>query len=153
MKADVELRGPRPEDLPWIYSSWIRSWTGTDAFRRTCQSCGARTGPDRTWACQATHTLATALMKRDGTQVIVACNPKDMDQMLGYVVAEPERRVLHWIYVKHPFRRLGIGRNLVLAAFGGVGKGFGVLKVTHWTPHAEKVKDAWVLEPDSRALR
>jgi hypothetical protein len=54
------------------------------------------------------------------TKVLIVCNPEDRDQIYGYGVGgksiDPASNapvgVIHWIYVKHPFRDNGIGRAL-----------------------------------------
>lgn len=41
-------------------------------------------------------------------RTVMAVSHEDPDQLFGYVCAEPDRNVLHYAYVKMPFRRLGI---------------------------------------------
>lgn len=53
-------------------------------------------------------------MLSDGV-TIVACNPDSTDQIFGWVNAIPSEvgiTVFNYVYVKHPYRRLGIGGML-----------------------------------------
>lgn len=56
------------------------------------------------------------LLERVSTVVKVAVAPLESGErrVMGYYVAEPERRILHWLYVKKDYRRpLGLGRELL----------------------------------------
>jgi GNAT superfamily N-acetyltransferase len=50
-----------------------------------------------------------------GARVMVAFTetPDGERRVLGYSVSEPERRLLHWLYVKRDFRGMGIGQRLL----------------------------------------
>lgn len=60
--------------------------------------------------------------------VLVAVNKEDTDQLIGHVVYE-KPNILHYVYTKGPFRRLGIARSLIDAALSDAG---GDIIVTHW---------------------
>ena len=40
------------------------------------------------------------------------------DEYVGFIVGEPEIRRLHWVYVKKPYRQIGVGKALLKAVFG-----------------------------------
>lgn len=44
--------------------------------------------------------------------VTIACDGDDPDQLFGFVVHELVAMV-HWVYVKAPFRRMGIARKML----------------------------------------
>lgn len=44
--------------------------------------------------------------------VMFACDLHDPSVIFGYVVWEPD--VLHWVYVKHPIRRMKVATNLLI---------------------------------------
>ena len=49
------------------------------------------------------------------SEVAVACNPENIGQIFGWAAGESleqSRPILHYVYVKCSFRRLGIGRAL-----------------------------------------
>ena len=64
------------------------------------------------------------------SQCLVACKSDDRDHILGYIVFDPPD-ICHYIYVKTPFRRLGIARRLVTAAFPRR-QDYDII-VTHWS--------------------
>jgi GNAT superfamily N-acetyltransferase len=51
---------------------------------------------------------------------IVLCSEEDTAQIIGYVVFG-SGPVLHYVYVKQPFRRMGLGRHLVREVVERVG--------------------------------
>ena len=61
-----------------------------------------------------------------GPRVVLVAHPEgDEDTILGWTCAELD--VLHYVYVKAPFRRLGIARTLL-------GRYKPLTTCTHWTP-------------------
>lgn len=99
------VRGPGEEDLPFIFNSWLKS------FRDSPQVQGV---PNTLYYAEQ-HALIGQLLK--DSYVLIACNPDDPGQIYGYAVGcakpEPDHSVLHWVYVKHPFRNFGIAKALV----------------------------------------
>ena len=49
--------------------------------------------------------------------LLVACDPDDPDVIWGYVAFDQENPVLHFVYVKGAFRKMGIGTRLMDEAF------------------------------------
>ena len=49
--------------------------------------------------------------------LLVACDPEDPDVIWGYVAFDTKDPVLHFVYVKGAFRRMGIGTRLMEEAF------------------------------------
>ena len=49
--------------------------------------------------------------------LLVACDPEDTDVLWGYVAFDQVDPVLHFVYVKGAFRRMGIGTRLMEEAF------------------------------------
>lgn len=84
----------------------------------------------------AQHKLIEALLKR--CTVLVACSTTDNTQLMGYVVVEhiDDVPVLHYAYVKHAFRGLGIA-TLLLTSAEVTGSGF----YTHRTDSAIRIFD------------
>lgn len=72
------------------------------------------------------------------TECIVACHVDDPDQIFGYRIGS--KPIIHYVYVKWPFRRLGIAKQL-LADYN---LGNGATVVTHqprgWSKLAEKYR-------------
>jgi ribosomal protein S18 acetylase RimI-like enzyme len=66
------------------------------------------------WPCQ--HELVRQLLERAHT--IVACDPEDPQHVYGCIVVQAEAPVIHWLYVKGSYRRVGLATALVTATFG-----------------------------------
>lgn len=62
------------------------------------------------------HAASREIVER-GARVIVMYIPLEDGgrRIAGYSVSEPERRVLHWLYVKKDYRGHGFGRRLLQA--------------------------------------
>lgn len=94
-------------DLALIRSSWMRSLRESQTHRDVEASVYKTNQP----------LIINGLIRRSLT--IMAVNPEDPTQIFGYVVATPTTSnvcVLHWLYVKSAFRKLGIGSALVREA-------------------------------------
>lgn len=105
----VRLRPMREADLNFIRSSWLRS--------------NARTIPDGLVGRDAYFALhwevAMALLDRPRTRCVMAVSRDDEDHLVGWACGEaaeesrPVRGLVHYAYVKKPFRRNGVARALV----------------------------------------
>lgn len=112
--SDLLVRPSTAADAAFILDSWLKSYrTALDHVP----------GPIY-WRFQ--RETVERLLSR--SEVLVACNPESPEQVFGYAVAESRGpvRVIHYLYVKHPFRGMGIGRSL-LGLIGGHG--------AHYTHH------------------
>lgn len=93
-------------DVRFILSSWLRShrvaplaraWTNTVYYR--------------VWQAVARRLMDRATS--GDVVVLVACNSEYPDQVFGWAAYEQRRHLLHYVYVKFPFRRNGIARELL----------------------------------------
>lgn len=98
------LRGPVPEDLPFIMKSWMS---------KTRHCSFVRNIPNDVFTVEH-HNLVEKLLRR--SNVLVACNPQSSDHVYGYLVWEPEPLYIHFIFVKSVFRKLGVARHLLSEA-------------------------------------
>lgn len=100
MKVPVLIRPAKSEDVNFIKNSWSQS------FRKSMQQMESSLYNDY----HDRHMVG--LMER--CHCFVACNPDDHYQIYGWVLFEAVKGIgiLHYIYVKHPFRRYGIGTKL-----------------------------------------
>jgi GNAT superfamily N-acetyltransferase len=72
------------------------------------------------------------------SKVLLAKNQEDDEQIFGYIVAEtlsPDRPIVHYCYVKEPFRRLGIASKLY-ATVTPLGEG---AWASHWNRRIAKL--------------
>tara|TARA_R100000656_G_C3887637_1_gene115846 strand:- start:72 stop:533 length:462 start_codon:yes stop_codon:yes gene_type:complete len=122
----VRLRTLTEEDKPFIFNSWLKSYRFSHFGEKITN----------TIYFEDHHKIIENILKN--AQVVVACNEKDPSQVYGYVVGGDEEGilVLHFIYVKHTFRNMGMGKTL-LDAMGHDKEKAGVY--THHTRMADKL--------------
>jgi len=101
----IRIRPAIEEDIPFIFSTWLKS------FRDSFFAQNIST----TIYYAEHHKVVERLLK--SCSVFVACSDKDISQLYGYICAEEIDSILvvHYVYVKHSFRWLGIGRQLLNA--------------------------------------
>lgn len=100
----THIRQGTIDDASFIYSSWLRSYRDHSSYADFIPK-------EIYYKCQA--RVIENLLKNCG--VSIACNPEDNEQIFGYVVYSPSNigvSIIHYIYVKHPYRRLGIATTL-----------------------------------------
>lgn len=157
------LVGFRPmveDDRRFIMSSWLRGFHQAGDWPR-------RLGTDRCpqgvpcGCCRFTHRrffdehgpVLEKLLAR--STVTIACNPADEKQVLGYVVAE--QGVLHWLFVKAPFRwdpeaeahpRIGTALMEQAGLLVFRGRDYYRTKCSHWTKQAGRLPWSWGLVYD-----
>lgn len=114
----VTLRQAGAEDLNFIYFSWLRDARAADSGPL----------PDDLWFPAHRELISRALA--DPAVVVLIAHPVDAaDQILGYVVAEPDK-VLLWVHVKEKFRGKGLALRLMTAARAST------VPASWWTPSA-----------------
>ncbi len=64
------------------------------------------------------HAVIEFLLKK--SLCYVACDRAYPDQIVGYIIGElnNNQTILHWIYVKSGFRKMGIAKKLIQALRG-----------------------------------
>ena len=123
---NCRLRPLTEEDYPFLYNSWLKSYRFSPFAERITN----------TIYFEDHHKLIEKII--DNSKTLIACNPSDPSQLYGYIVAGEEEGVLvvHFVYVKHTFRNMGIGKTL-LDAMGHDKEKAGVY--THHTRMADKL--------------
>jgi ribosomal protein S18 acetylase RimI-like enzyme len=101
----IRLRPATEEDVPFVFNSWLKSYRSSVATKHI----------SNTIFFAEQHKIIEALVIQN--QVIMACNDKDPTQVYGYICAGQVDGIftLHFVYVKHSFRNLGIGKMLLNA--------------------------------------
>lgn len=99
----ISLRPATSEDVSFIFSSWLKSYRGSPFARNVANEI----------YFNEHHLLIEKLVREN--EVIIACNNEDENQIYGYIVAGKTESIftLHYIYVKHNFRSMGIGAALL----------------------------------------
>lgn len=99
----VMVRKAVPTDIPFLFNSWLKSYRDS------------RFASSITTTIYYTehHKVVERLLKT--CDVFVACNPQDQLELYGYICAEKVDGILviHYVYTKHTYRRLGIGKALL----------------------------------------
>lgn len=103
MTPKIVLRDAVPEDVSFIFNSWLKSYRGSRAVAGIVSSV----------FFAEHHRVLERIMK--SCKVIVACNPEDTSQIYGYIVHEMVSGVdvFHYAYVKHTFRRMGLAKAML----------------------------------------
>ncbi len=104
MPDEIVLRDVRQEDMPFIFKSWVRSYTSALAKSLAAPLC-------KSDLFGAVQIVVDRVIARPETRIVVAQDATVDDQLWGFVVYEPGD-LLHFIYVKHLARRRGIGTRL-----------------------------------------
>lgn len=101
---DIIYRPAQTEDIPFILDSWLKSW-------RVCDAAGTIRN-DLYYATQ--RATIEGLIGR-GAEFIVASPTNKPEHILGWVCYEhnPEFALVHYLYVKDPYVRLGLQAELV----------------------------------------
>lgn len=104
-ESPYAIRPVNEKDFPFILQSWVRTYTNNREWGPLSPRCVAR----------AVHGSILGLLNRPGVEVRVATDPRNHFFIFGYVVFDTsfEHPVLHWVYVKELYRRVGIGAELV----------------------------------------
>ncbi len=102
MSEEILLRRGENGDVPFITSSWLKSFRDAPSVA----------GVPNTAYYYYQHKILEEILP--DAEVWVACNVDRHDQALGWICAFPakEALILHYCYVKQPFRRLGVAEML-----------------------------------------
>ena len=103
MKPDILYRDARPTDANFVISSWLESYRSSDYAKHM---------PKSVYFDNYKHVVTKLL---SNARVIIACNPEDWDQIFGYISFSdivPHAPVLHYMYVKYPFRKMRIAEGM-----------------------------------------
>lgn len=99
---NIKIRKAISEDASFIFNSWLKSYRKSAFANIVCS----------TVYFSEHHKVIEKLLQ--SCDVYVACNVEDPSQLYGYVVSEKKDGVdiIHYVYVKHTFRKLGIAKTL-----------------------------------------
>lgn len=120
MLTSVSIRDAQPSDLPFIYSSWLKSYKHDSKLGRSIRS---------SIFFENYREVLDKLLLNSSIKIISA--PNDSNVILGYLVYSYDLNkdlIIHYCFVKQPFRRLGLANTLI----NSVNLGFRVI-CTHIT--------------------
>jgi len=103
-KQQFHIRAATQTDVPFLADSWIehlRAFSGGTRKRDV-------------------RPVVVGIIQTSGIQAAVLVASDDPNFILGYIIYETfeHRNVVHWVHLKHQFRRFGLGRRLIESAFG-----------------------------------
>ena len=104
--AEVEVRLAYLEDVPFIFSTWLKSYRYASTFARKISN-------DIYY--KRHHLVIDLILKRAGSTVLVAHPVGEPNVILGYLVTERQpdgEDVIHFTYIKKSFRQMGVARAL-----------------------------------------
>lgn len=111
-----EIRTAKPEDLDFIYATWLKSYRHNSQFAKKLTN---------EVFFEMHHKVIDAFIVRGG--LVCVAHPKgEPDVILGYICTEPTLPLVQYIYVKKPFRKMGIAKALYKTAQEPT-------MFTHWT--------------------
>lgn len=101
-----KLRGPQKSDINFILSSWLKSFYSSKYNLINDQFFFA---PDY-WKYM--KLLIQHIINKSLITVLV--NPEDTDQIYGWACYQiiDSKLIIHWVYVKYTFRKLGFGKHI-----------------------------------------
>ena len=109
---DLLVRDALPGEENFVYNSWLHSYRSS-SFARPIDS--------KTYYAFH-HAVIERLLSRTTTSILIAAHAMTPDVILGYLIVETPATmplgcatmpIAHFVYVKQPFRRLGIGKALL----------------------------------------
>ena len=126
----VYIREAGYKDVNFILNSWQRS------FKHSLKDCS-----ESIYNAKHEKLIIKLLSK---CQCLMAVNPEDLYQIYGWVCfdALKEIGIMHYMYVKHPYRKYGIGTQLFKMIEHD--KKYPCM-VSHTTRHYKHIKNKWNL--------
>jgi len=101
--SDWIIRNATGDDLNFIYTKWCRTYRYKSAFGKLFNN-------NDIFFKEYNHLIDGILSKYPYTKVRIAALTEDPSVIIGFCVSDSN--ALHFIYVKAPFRNMGIGKDL-----------------------------------------
>lgn len=135
----MNLRPFRDEsDMNFVLSTWLRSYY--DALKWYSSGSIRVPYPKDDVFFQGHQAKIKGLLLSPGTQCVICVAPDDENQIIGWVVYDKD--CLHYMYVKHVFRRLKIGAKLREEANQGTLKTY-----SHHTKFSKHINQGLIYDP------
>lgn len=101
--ATIIIRDGNADDEALVYATWLRSYRHSP-FARNIRS--------RDYFANQ-HRVISEILARKDTRVVCAALASDPIVCVGWMVAEPERNLAHYVYTKKSWEGQGIARRLL----------------------------------------
>lgn len=140
----IRMRAFNPEtDVNVIVNTWLKSYRNSAPMTSV---------PNDLYYPSQHHIIAN-ILKNPDTVVMILCSPEDEQLILGYSVFSRSMPLIHFMYVKFPYRNVGCA-GLMFKNIQGLHGDDKVLFCTHvakkWNAKAKKSKivyDPFLLAP------
>ena len=96
------LRLATPEDIPFIYSTWLKSFKSDSKEGKSMRT---------TIFMKYYVKVIDHILQLPDTVINIACDKEDPFVIHGYIVCN--KTTIHYIYVKEVLRRLGLSKALI----------------------------------------
>ncbi len=106
IKNLISVRAAVETDHNFIYATWLRGlYYGNSFFKLS----------DKNEFMERYEHVIRNLLFRGSVETRVACLNDDPDAIIGYSLVEqyPNISVLHWVFVKPEWRRVGVASDLI----------------------------------------
>jgi len=142
--APHHIRPAVPGDLNFVLGTWTNSHWQESPWANRLRWPIYKRGHER---------IIRSLLAR--SHVLVAHEPGDENEILGYFVFEPQIPAAHWCYVKPHFRKEGVARALL--AHSGLPLDLTGVTITHptrawFTVQAQRGQGGVILRPAKLGL-
>lgn len=89
------------KDRSFIFNSWLKSYRDRNGKIRT----------------DVYYTMQSEVIERllNRSQVMLLVDPTDEDTIFGYIVCEPSKNTVHYVYVKYSLRQNLLAKAMVQA--------------------------------------
>lgn len=131
----VHIRSALPTDVSIVYATWLHSLYSLEPYKRL----------PKDYFMAAQQALIQSLLTR--SQVLIACDPNDLDQIYGYSVVKLANSTLHWIFTKKLFRNMHVGTRLIEHM------GDNEIACTQYTPAMRAIAEKWNVTFDTSRLK
>ena len=110
------VRPAQESDRGFIFSTWMNALYYGNRWRKDSEKVpGAPIDlygeMDEKLFFQCYRQVIDKILSKKTTSAVIACLSDDADSILGYAITEPE--VLHFVFVKEAWRRIGIAKAIV----------------------------------------
>ena len=103
---NILIRDAQPNDIPFIYSTWLRAYRYDSALGKTCRN---------TVFFEEYKRVLDRILQNKETNIKVLTAQDAQSTIFSYIVYDAAS--LHFAYTKEDFRGLGLVRRLVEGAF------------------------------------
>lgn len=149
MAYNILVRPARATDVPFISSTWLKSFRGEEAKGKKHYNRGGYGSegiPNRFYYYYHHKVLETLIPE---SVILVACLESSPDTILGWACYQivDTALVLHYVYTKFNFRKFGVATRLLKEIFEAEKPP--AVFVTHLMPHLKRrVREkGWLYNP------